>query len=250
MAGDWIKVEHTTPDKPEVMRMAKRLGVEPERVCGHLLRVWSWADQQSLNGHALNVTEEDIDRVARHAGFATAMRDVGWLLGFDGTISFPKFDRHNGETAKKRALAAERKRKERASESQESHAERVTREEKRREEIKETTVVGGKVVDLLPTNIPYKEIVGFYNEHMTGIAAVREFTKKRRELIRGAWQASKTRQTLKFWKQYFEECSEDAFLNGTGPYGKGHENWRPTFDYLMRSDVITKVYEKAMSREG
>lgn len=247
MAGDWIKVEHSTADKPEVMRMAKTLKVEPEQVAGHLLRVWTWADQQSLNGHALNVTGIDIDRVARHAGFATAMREVGWLLGDDGAITFPNFDRHNGETAKKRSLAADRKRKERGKMSQESHAESVTREEKRREE-KETTLLGGKVVDLLPSNIPYKEIVGFHNEHMGKLPMVREMTKKRRDLIRSAWGASKNRQTLKFWEAYFEECSDDDFLNGTGPYGKGHENWRPTFDYLMRNDVVTRVYEKAMQK--
>jgi hypothetical protein len=126
----------------------------------------------------------------------------------------------------------------------------VTREEKRREEIKETTTVGGKVVDLLPSNIPYKEIVSFYNEHMGKLPMVREMTKKRRDLIRNAWHASKQRQTLKFWQSYFEECAEDDFLNGTGPYSKGHENWRPTFDYLMRNDVVTRVYEKAMSRES
>ena len=28
----------------------------------------------------------------------------------------------------------------------------------------------------------------------------------------------------------------------------GHENWTPSFDFLMRNDQITKVYEKAMHR--
>ena len=101
---------------------------------------------------------------------------------------------------------------------------------------------------LLPTNIPYKEIVGLYNANMTGLSRVVDLTNDRRKAIRIAWQATKKRQTLKFWKAYFEECSEDDFLNGTGPYGKGHENWRPDFEYLMRSKVITKVYEKAVSR--
>lgn len=125
----WIKVAFTTPDKPEVLKIASALSLTPEAVIGHLLRVWMWVDQQSLNGHALNVTVSHIDHVSRHAGFATAMRDVGWLSGDDGAISFPRFDRHNGETAKKRVLASERQRRKR---SRDSHAVDVT---KRREEV-------------------------------------------------------------------------------------------------------------------
>jgi hypothetical protein len=131
VAGDWIKLQHSTPDKPEVMKMAKMLAMEPEQVAGHLIRVWSWTDQQSLDGHALDVTESDVDRVARHAGVAKAMREVGWLSGQDGRISFPNFDRHNGESAKKRALAADRQRVKRSRSNRDIN---VTREEERREE--------------------------------------------------------------------------------------------------------------------
>lgn len=247
MAGDWIKIEHTTPDKPEVMRMAKALGMTPESVIGHLSRVWIWADQQSLNGHSLSVTESDVDVVARHAGIAKAMRDADWLRGSDGALSFPKFERHNGKSAKKRALAAERKRVQR---SRDDGDESVTRGEERRGEDIKTETIGAIGLPILPTNIPYKEIVTLFNEKMGKLSMVRELTLKRRQAVRAAWSASKVRQELKFWKAYFEECADDDFLNGTGPYSKGHENWRPTFDYLLRNDVITRVYEKAMSDGG
>jgi hypothetical protein len=109
--------------------MADILGITPEQVFGHLFRVWVWADQQSLNGHAISVTEKGLDRVSRHAGLATAMREVGWLTGKDGAITFPNFERHNGETAKKRALAAKRKVTERSRSQRDSS---VTREDKRK----------------------------------------------------------------------------------------------------------------------
>lgn len=142
MAGEWIKVGHATPDKPEVMQMAAELSIEPEQVVGHLLRVWIWADQQSLNGHALNVTENDVDRISRHAGVASAMRKVGWLRGENGGLSFPKFDRHNGESSKKRALAAERKRKERSREKRDVS---VTRGEERESSTSPLSNTGGVV---------------------------------------------------------------------------------------------------------
>ena len=123
-------MQHSTPDKPEVMKIGKLLGISSEAAFGHIFRVWCWADEQSLDGHALDVTEADIDAVARHAGVAQAMRQVGWLEGQDGSISFPNFERHNGESAKKRALATERKREERSRFDRDKS---VTREEKRRD---------------------------------------------------------------------------------------------------------------------
>ena len=38
MAGDWIKVEHTTPDKPEVVKLADMIGIDQDAVVGKLLR--------------------------------------------------------------------------------------------------------------------------------------------------------------------------------------------------------------------
>lgn len=102
MAGDWIKVEHTTPDKPELVRMASALRADQDMVMGKLLRVWIWADANSVNGASIGVTEAFIDRLAVRRGFAAALRSVGWLAGEDGALTFPQFARHNGNSAKAR----------------------------------------------------------------------------------------------------------------------------------------------------
>lgn len=126
MSGDWIKLQHITPDKPEVFQIAAELGITPEEAFGRCCRVWIWVDQQSLNGHALSVTDVTLDMIARRDGFATAMKNAGWVIRNhdtgNNTASFPNFARHNGETAKKRALASERKAKQR----EKNHADGVT----------------------------------------------------------------------------------------------------------------------------
>ncbi len=99
-----------------------------------------------------------------------------------------------------------------------------------------------------PDPIPYQGIIDLYNATMTRLPRVRELTPKRRTLIRAAWNASPERQSLDFWKSYFEECEDDPFNNGTGPYREPHANWRPTFDYLLRADVVTRVFEVALDR--
>jgi len=158
MAGDWIKIEHWTPDKPEVFRIAELLTIDPDAVSGKLLRIWIWADQQTIDGNAAvtqmyakcnagGVTKKLIDRLASVTGFADAMVAVGWLEEVAGGVVFVNFDRHNGETAKKRAQTAKRVKKSRDGVTQmkrECNAESVTESatsalpEKRREESKDT----------------------------------------------------------------------------------------------------------------
>lgn len=99
----WIKVEVTTPDKPEIVGMAARLRIDQDAVVGKCLRVWAWADQNSVNGAAIPITAAFLDRMTDRKGFAEALRSVGWLSGEDGALTFPGFDRHNGATAKARA---------------------------------------------------------------------------------------------------------------------------------------------------
>lgn len=132
MAGDWIKLETTTPDKPEVFRIADELGIDPDAVMGKLLRIWIWADQQTFDGHAGSVTFSLLDRVSGASGFAEAMLKTGWLVEVAGGVTFPNFDRHNGNTAKTRSLATKRKQVERSNPSRSERDNSVTREEKKR----------------------------------------------------------------------------------------------------------------------
>ena len=101
--------------------------------------------------------------------------------------------------------------------------------------------------------IPYQAIADAFNRNMEKLPKVRELNAKRKTMIRTAWQENAERRTPEFWTAYFEECASDSFLNGSGPYKNGHENWRPSFDYLLKGDVVTRVFEKAldrMEREG
>ncbi len=104
----WLKVEHSTPDKPEVHAMADALGLDPDAVFGKLLRVWMWADQQTITGESTTAATKVIDRLANVVGFAAAMAKVGWLTITDSRVVFPGFERHNGASAKQRALTAAR----------------------------------------------------------------------------------------------------------------------------------------------
>lgn len=104
MAGDWIKLEHATIQKPEVYRIAEMLGLDRDAVVGKLVKLWVWADQQTVDGNAVSVTKFAINDIVCTTGFAEAMISVGWLAETEDGLTFPRFDRHNGNSAKKRGL--------------------------------------------------------------------------------------------------------------------------------------------------
>ena len=108
MAGDWLKVEAATPDKPEVFQIAGDLGIDPDAALGKLMRVWFWFDQQTVDGNADVTLVALLDRVTGVTGFCKAMAKVGWMTIGEKYVSLPNFSRHNGQTSKDRALTAKR----------------------------------------------------------------------------------------------------------------------------------------------
>lgn len=104
----WIKFETATSEKPEVWAMALSLGIDADAVVGKLLRVWSWFDTQTVEGNAPSVTKALLDAKLGVSGFCDAMIAVDWMHEDAGQISLPNFDRHNGRTAKNRALTSKR----------------------------------------------------------------------------------------------------------------------------------------------
>jgi len=108
VAGDWIKMRFSLDTNWRVIAIAQQLGIPELHVVGCLWKLWCWADQHTIDGNAIHVTDVTLDRFTSVTGFADALRKVGWLEGRDGLLSFPRFERHNGQTAKNRGLTAKR----------------------------------------------------------------------------------------------------------------------------------------------
>lgn len=139
MAGEWLKIEHSLPDKPEVREIAAILfgnpvtpegnaqsvtpGVTPgvtkvtglsrnaqrSLVTGSLFRVWTVFSEQSTDGVIPFYDFEDIDEIAAIPGFGLAMQAVGWLVKTDQPgLSMTSWDNHLSKSAKSRAQVARR----------------------------------------------------------------------------------------------------------------------------------------------
>lgn len=105
---EWIKVEKATARKVEVIALASILGIHPDHAFGLCFRFWSWCDEALQDGHARGMTLCALDAIFGHPGFVPALVEVGWLNDRNGALEVPNFDRHLSQSAKNRALAAER----------------------------------------------------------------------------------------------------------------------------------------------
>lgn len=107
MAGDWIKMRNDLADDPAVISIAQACGLDEDTVVGKLHRLWSWADKHTTDGRTI-VSAAWIDKYVNCRKFAAAMCKTGWLEISDAETVFPCFERHNGESAKKRLAVRER----------------------------------------------------------------------------------------------------------------------------------------------
>lgn len=259
MAGDWLKVCKETPDKPEILAIAARLNCHPDVAFARCFKLWSWFDSHTTDGVTCSVTKVTLDALLNRDGLCDALVTVSWLIeNEDGTLQLPNFGYHNGETAKTRAMAAKRQDRHRNN-SDKSNAGSVTkvtqsaslREEKRREENKETLSSGDDESLFNPTKkpkappIPYDEIFDLYNEIVAdpfGRPAVKIRNDKRKRLIKKVWDIGTHTKGLDWWRSYFERTTKnEAWMNG-----RQHKDgyWDgANFDFLLREDNFLKVVE-------
>lgn len=59
---------------------------------------------RSADGHLEVYTVETVDDLIGFPGFAQAMAEVGWLVITAGAVILPRFEDHNGASAKRRTI--------------------------------------------------------------------------------------------------------------------------------------------------
>jgi len=176
----WIKVDENLHEKREVLQMARMLKTRPEHVAGYCIRFWGWVSRQSEDGIIRGVDLDVAESVLGLPHFLGMMRTVGWLEYIEDTsgtaIIIPNFDRHLSNSAKNRAIAAEKKRMQRARGSQKSvpvlspkkgdmcPGSETTREEKIREELKKESKKEKQPTFKIPTVEQVAEYAKCYSE--------------------------------------------------------------------------------------
>ena len=115
MAYDWIKWVKGLSRRREVLVLARKVNMTRREAACCCMEMWEWVDHETTDGHIRGATRDDIDGLLDVPGFAVALeaQEVGWLVVTDQGLTFPRYERNNGETAKKRALEQRKKRRQR-----------------------------------------------------------------------------------------------------------------------------------------
>jgi hypothetical protein len=116
VALDWVKLDKTTPDKPEIAILSRLLSISQGDAFLEWARVYIWADGVTEDGFVPFLSLADGDRLSRcRSGTfkALASQEIGWVIPVGNGFRFANWDRHNGKCAKARALDTEKKRNQR-----------------------------------------------------------------------------------------------------------------------------------------
>lgn len=114
--SDWLKVETTTPSKPEIAQISRECKCSKAEAFYAFFKFYAWADATTHDGYVDFLTADDCDEHAGGLkGFGKALETVGWIEFQANRAIIMNFERHCGKSAKRRTLDAERKRRERAS---------------------------------------------------------------------------------------------------------------------------------------
>ena len=109
MAGDWIKMRGNLWDDPRVSKLCDITGATEAPIVGALYWLWATADQHTENGILPGLTLRQIDRKTSVPGFAEALCSIGWLSDHADGVRIERFEEHNGTSAKRRCVDAQRK---------------------------------------------------------------------------------------------------------------------------------------------
>jgi len=266
MAGDWIKMRLDLQTHPKVVRILSATKSDKFRAIGGLHAVWSVFDTHSVDGRLAGYTPETLDHVIGWAGFAEAMIAVDWLA-CDGeeALILPEFDEHNGKSGKRRAEDQKRKRNERSSPqsvrnlSENEADKKLTREEKRREDIEPKETTSSSDDDRLAC--PVQSIINLYHECMPDNPTVKTVNKSREGAIKQRWREaakltckpfgySSREDGLASWRRFFEICAQSDFLTGKVRPRPGMSPFIADIDFLFSPTGFAKTLENKYHREA
>ena len=232
MAGDWIKMRSDLFTHPKVVRISSALKADTLRTVGGLMSVWCLFDAHSIDGILDGYTPDTLDSHLRWPGFATAMISVKWLVVEAESLALPEFDTHNGESAKRRAQDADRKRAVRKASASDADKSGTRGEERRGDKAKATPPADAA------DPCPHQDILDAYHRILPELPQMQLWTEDRRKLLRTRWREDVARQNLEWWEDLFQFVRKCPLLMGENDRG-----WTATLEWIIRPKNFPKVIE-------
>ncbi len=91
-------------------------------------------------------------------------------------------------------------------------------------------------------NCPHQEIINLYHEILPASPRIKDWTTARATSLRARWNEGTDRQTLDYWKSFFEYVSGIPFLTGKVATN-GRRPFIVSLDWLLKPENFAKVRE-------
>lgn len=86
--------------------------------------------------------------------------------------------------------------------------------------------------------VPHKAIVSLYHEILPELPAVKVWSSERQKTLRVRWKEDPKRQSLDWWRGFFEYVKQSSWLIGDNP-----NKWQPNFEWLLEKKHFVNVIE-------
>jgi len=106
MAGEWIKWVKGLTRRREIVAVAVKLGKDRRFIACLFMEMMEWADGETEDGHIAGATPGFVDDLVTLRGFFDAFEEQGWFRATAQGITILNWERHNGDSAKRRAKNA------------------------------------------------------------------------------------------------------------------------------------------------
>jgi hypothetical protein len=92
---------------------------------------------------------------------------------------------------------------------------------------------------------PHEQIIDLYNQTLPTLPKVKFQTPERKKTLAARWKENKARQSVDWWKGYFEHVAECSYLLGAGNRG-----WVADFDWLIKGSNMIHICEGRYDRKN
>lgn len=106
--ADWLKIRHALMRSAKIRALMRELQCSQHTALGVAVTWLCWLDEQSTEGET-HMPPEDVNDELGYPGAAEALCNIGWaFVDGDGCLRAYEFGKHCGDSAKKRAIDAQR----------------------------------------------------------------------------------------------------------------------------------------------
>ena len=100
-----------------------------------------------------------------------------------------------------------------------------------------------------PPDCPHQEIIEIYHETLPSLRRVRVWSDKRKRYLQARWKEECERQSLDWWKRFFEYVGKSDFLTGKVNGSAGRPRFLADLEWIVTESNFAKIIEGKYDNE-